>query len=113
MKPEHSIQGDEVLRQTLLQWKVDAPLPPRFQEQVWRRIDLSEAQVELPAWLRLWNRLSAALTRPSLAVSYVTLLLLSGVLAGYLQAHISRTQASGDMAARYVQMVSPFQSPHH
>jgi hypothetical protein len=113
MKPEHPMQSDEVLRQTLQQWKVDTSLPPRFQEQVWRRIDLSEAHVELPAWLQLWNRLSAALTRPSLAASYVTLLLLSGVLAGYLQAHISRTQASGDMAARYVQMVSPFQSPHH
>jgi hypothetical protein len=113
MKPENPMQSDEALRQTLQQWKVDASLPPRFQEQVWRRIELSEAPVELPAWLRLWNRLSAALTRPSLAVSYVTLLLLSGVLAGYLQAHISRTQASGDMAARYVQMVSPFQSPHH
>ncbi|MEI8041648.1 MAG: hypothetical protein WCL11_09580 [Verrucomicrobiota bacterium] len=113
MKPEHPMQSDQSLRQTLQQWKVDAPLPPRFQEQVWRRIELSEAQVELPAWLRLWNRLSTALTRPSLAASYVTLLLLSGVLAGYLQAHISRTHASGDMAARYVQMVSPFQSPHH
>jgi hypothetical protein len=113
MNPENPMQSDEALRQELQQWKVDAHLPPRFQERVWRQIERDEAQVQASAWLLLWNRLSAALTRPSLAVSYVTLLLVAGMMAGYWQARITRTQAGEDMGARYVQLVAPFQNPHH
>jgi len=113
MKPENPLPSDETLRQALCQWKVDAHLPPRFQEQVWRRIERTEAQVQVPAWVRLWQRLNAALARPSLAVSYVTLLLLAGLLAGYWQARLTRTQAEENMGARYVQLVSPFENPHH
>jgi hypothetical protein len=112
MKPEDPIQRDENLRQVLHQWKVDAPLPPRFQEQVWRRIERSETQVQAPAWVRLWQQLSAALARPSLAVSYVTVLLLTGLLAGYWQVHVTRTQADENMGARYVQLVDPLLNPH-
>jgi hypothetical protein len=113
MKSENPMPSDESLRQTLQQWKVDAPLPPRFQEQVWRRIERGEVQAETPAWLLLWNRLMAALARPSLAVSYVTLLLAAGMIAGYWQARVIRAQSGEDMGARYVQLVAPFQNPHH
>ena len=106
------MQRDENLRQVLHQWKVDAPLPPRFQEQVWRRIDRSGTQVQAPAWVLLWRRLNAALARPSLAVSYVTLLLLTGLLAGYWQVHVTRAQADENMGARYVQLVDPLLNPH-
>ena len=97
MKPEDPMPSDEALRQVLHQWKVDAPLPPRFQEQVWRRIERSESQVQ---------------ARPSLAVSYVTLLLLAGLLAGYWQVRSARAQTDENMGARYVQLVAPFQQPH-
>jgi hypothetical protein len=113
MKPEDPMQSDETLRQVLHQWKVDAPLPPRFQEQVWRRIERSDAPVRVPAWSLLWDRLTTALARPSLAASYVTLLLLAGLLAGYWQARITQAQVDESMGARYVQLVSPFQPPHH
>ena len=106
------MQSDEGLRQVLHQWKVDAPLPPRFQDQVWRRIERTEAEVQIPAWVLLWQRLSAALARPTLAVSYVTILLLTGLLAGYLQVRVTRAQADENMGARYVQLVDPFQNPH-
>jgi hypothetical protein len=112
MKPEDPIQSDEGLSQVLGQWKVDAQLPPRFQEQVWRRIERSEPQVQVPAWVLLWQRVTAALARPSLAVSYVTLLLLAGLLAGYWQARITRAQTEENMGARYVQLVAPFQNQH-
>jgi hypothetical protein len=113
MKPESPIQSDENLRQVLHQWQVEAQLPPRFQEEVWRRIERSEAPAQVPAWLLLWQRLTAALARPSLAVSYVTLLLLTGLLAGYWQARVTRAQADEAMGARYVQLVAPFQNSHH
>jgi hypothetical protein len=63
------MQSDESLRQVLHPWKVDAHLPPRFQEQVWRRIERSEAQAQVPAWVLLWSQLTDALARPSLAVN--------------------------------------------
>ena len=106
------MQSDEALRQVLRQWKVDAPLPPRFQEQVWRQIERSETPVRVPAWSLLWDRLNAALARPSLAVSYVTLLLLTGLMAGYWQVRSARAQTDENMGARYVQLVAPFQQPH-
>ena len=105
------MQNDEALRQVLHEWKVDASLPPRFQEQVWRRIESSEA--EAPAWMLLFRRLSAALARPRLAMSYVTVLLLAGLLAGYLQVHITRAHTDETLSARYVQMVDPYQHPRH
>jgi hypothetical protein len=113
MKPEEPIQSDEALSQVLHQWKVDAHLPPRFPEQVWRQIERSDTPVPVPAWVPLWERLSAALARPSLAASYVTVLLLAGLLAGYWQVRLTRTQAEESMRARYVQLVAPFQTPHH
>ena len=97
----------------LHEWKVEASLPPRFQEQVWRRIEQAEAPVQVPAWVLLWQRLAASLARPTPAISYVTVLLLAGLLAGYWQARATRAQADQQMGARYVQLVSSFQNPHH
>jgi anti-sigma factor RsiW len=104
------MQSDEALRQALHQWKVDASLPPRFREEVWRRIERREAQA--PAWTALFSRLNTALARPSLAVSYVTVLLLAGLLAGYWQVRVTKARLDEALSSRYVQMVDPFQSPH-
>jgi len=112
MTSENPMQGDEALSQVLRQWKVHAQMPPRFQEQVWRRIERSEPQAQVPAWVLLWQRVTAALAQPPLAASYVTLLLLAGLLAGYWQVRITRAQAEENMGARYVQLVAPFQNPH-
>ena len=112
MKPDNPMQSEQELRQVLHEWKVEAPLPPRFQERVWRRIERSEPQAPVPAWVLLWQRLSALLARPSLAVSYVTVLLLAGLLAGYWQVRVTRAQADENMGARYVQSVDPFLNPH-
>jgi hypothetical protein len=113
MKADNPKQSDEALRRVLREWKVEAQLPPRFQEQVWRRVERNESPQATPKWLGLWQRLSTALARPSLAVSYVTVLLLAGLLAGYWQARATRAQVDETMGARYVQMVSMFENPHH
>lgn len=94
----------------LREWTVKATLPPGFQEEVWRRIERREAQV--PAWTALFSRLNAALARPSLAASYVTVLLLAGLLAGYWQVRTTKAHLDEALSSRYVQMVDPFQNPH-
>jgi hypothetical protein len=113
MKQDSSNPGDETLHQVLQQWKVAAPLPPRFQEEVWHRIQRVDSQPSAPAWLVYLQRLFAGLVRPSLAASYVTVLLLAGLLAGYWQVRATRAQFEGDLGARYVQMLDPYQKLHH
>ena len=110
MKPETPKQDDEALSRALQDWKVKAPLPPRFQERVWRRIEGNETRE--PGWIVFFRRISASISRPSLAVSYVTILLLAGLLAGYRQVRVTRAHADEAMGARYVQMVDPYQRSH-
>ena len=110
MKAENPRPDEEALNQTLQSWKVQAPLPPRFQEEVWRRIEHNEARE--PGWRLLFQRISTKLVRPSLAVSYVAILLVAGFLAGYWQVRVTRAHVDEAMGARYVQMVDPYQRSH-
>ena len=113
MKSENPTQSDAALRQVLHQWKVDINLPPRFQEQIWRRIERSEPQPQVPGWLLLIHRFATAMAHPSLAVSYVTILTVAGLLAGYWLARVTRAHLDETLSSRYVQMLDPYQdSPH-
>ena len=64
-----------------------------------------------PVWLLLVRRISAAIARPSLAVSYVVFLLFVGLAAGYWQAQAANAHAERMLSSRYVQMLNPYQSP--
>jgi len=111
MKAQHSNPSDKALSQVLGEWKVKTSLPPRFQDAVWHRIERSETRE--PAWKLLWARLTAAIARPTLATSYLAVLLLAGLLAGYWQARVANAHAEAQLSARYVQVIDPYQMPHH
>jgi hypothetical protein len=102
--------NDERLHRVLHEWKVEATLPPRFQDGVWRRIERQEVQA--PAWLLLLRRAGMLIARPSGAASYLAVLLFLGIVAGYWQARVSNAQAEQMLSARYVQLVDPYQNPH-
>ena len=53
------------------------------------------------------------LSRPALAASYVAVLLMAGVVAGYWQARTTNAQVDDHLSSRYVQMVDPYQNPNH
>jgi hypothetical protein len=111
MKPQPQSENDRQMDRVLREWKLTTPLPPRFHEAVWHRIERSEAQA--PGWqVWLW-RMSAAIARPALATSYLGILLLAGGLAGYLQARHANAHAEAQLSAQYVQAVDPYQMPHH
>jgi hypothetical protein len=110
MKSQQFDQNDESLRRVLREWRVETPLPPRFQEAVWRRIELNDNQSY--NWTLLLTRLLGAIAKPSLAMSYLMVLLLAGILAGYWQARITNTHAEEQLSARYVQVVDPYQTLH-
>ena len=109
MKTENP-NDDGRLSRALREWKVEAPLPPRFDEQVWRRIERAAVPAANPfALLRSW--IAQAIVRPSFALSYAVILLLAGMLVGFWQAHAVSQRTGETLSARYVRMVDPYQSP--
>ena len=111
MKENMPFEKDEALSKLLRTWKPDAPLPPRFQESVWKRIESGEPCATVPFWRVLVARIEAAFRRPIVAAAYVTILLLVGVGVGYRHAEDRTAQAQSDLRSRYVQSVDPYQMP--
>ena len=80
------------------------PLPPRFQEGVWRRIENAEMPARATArggWL---DRLAAAALRPRLALATVVVVILAGA---WLGAHEAAQAAHRDAQSRYLAAVAP------
>jgi len=94
---------DARLRAVLRESSPSPPLPPRFQEGVWRRIESAEAgqAAETSGWL---DALVMWALRPKFAVAAVTALVLVGVLLGVQQGVQTARQ---DAQARYLAAVSP------
>lgn len=99
------------LDQTLKSWNVSAPLPPRFQENVWNRIAALDKSPAVSFRRELEQRLAAAFLRPAFASAYLVLLLAAGLGTGYWQARAKTAHLDKAFAARYVQAVDPYQTP--
>ena len=76
-------------------------LPPRFQENVWRRIEDAEAPAKSDSWL---DALAALVLRPRLAYATVAMLMLAGVLLGTYHGAQNAKQTE---QARYLAAVAP------
>ena len=105
--------NDDAPVDTLLhEWKVKPSLPPRFNEQVWRRIERAETapapSVSLATVFANW--IATMLPRPALATAYVAVLLVIGAGVGWSQARQETARVSSDLSARYVQAVDPYQA---
>jgi hypothetical protein len=104
--------GDDAGLDALLQeWKPKASLPPRFQEQVWCRIERAESApaptVTLAQLFAAW--LATKLPRPALATAYVAVLIVIGAGVGWSQARQESERVSTELGARYAQAVDPYQ----
>jgi hypothetical protein len=110
MNSNGPFEDDKPLRKLLSEWRVNARLPARFQEQVWKRIENTELQTP-NLWTLIWNRMGATLTRPAFTVAYLAMLLLIGALAGHQQGQSKTERVRSDMQARYIQMVDPYRTP--
>jgi len=106
MRGQPEIENDEQLRKVLQSWEVDASLPPRFKEEVWRRIGQRERN---PA--RIWDTVSRWIERvsqrPALAGAYVAVALAIGTWAGLSRAEGYRVNAERSWQSAYVRSVSP------
>ena len=113
MKPNHPPEDDQPLHQLLAEWKTEGSFPPRFQEQVWKRIDQTAARKSQGSLAALMHWLDDAFRRPALACGYVALLLFVGLGAGYWQAQGTMAQSQSELRARYFQSVDPYQAPRN
>jgi hypothetical protein len=107
MKPNQP-ENDGPLRQALRQWTVDTPLPPRFEEDVWRRIARAEARPKTTFWVRLVSLAQMALP-PKVAYSYAAIVLLLGVVGGAWAAQRETNRLDTALGSRYVQSIDPYQ----
>jgi hypothetical protein len=97
---------DELLRE----WRVDAPLPPRFQEQVWRRIERAAARPESPPRTLLSRLLGGALPCPGFAFACLAVFLALGMAAGAWAAQRKTSRLDSELGLRYVQSIDPYRA---
>lgn len=104
MKTTTPPQGDAALGQLLRDARPAPGLPPRFQENVWRRIERNEA----PAAVTWVEALAALVLKPRLVIAAVCALALAGVLLGAWDGS-ARVRDLAQM--RYVESVTVTLSP--
>lgn len=112
MKNTDPPRDDAPLDALLQEWQPKPSLPPRFQEQVWRRIERAETTPPpTPTFAQLFaDWLTSKLPRPALAAAYVSVLLVVGASVGWSQARQERERVTAELGARYFQAVDPYQS---
>ena len=93
--------GDTKFSKVLRAARPSPSLPPRFQENVWRRIEEAEAPARSESWL---DAFAALVLRPRFAYATVAALVLAGVLVGTYQG--AQTAKQGEQA-RYLAAVAP------
>ncbi|MGO8767116.1 MAG: hypothetical protein ACLQSR_18525 [Limisphaerales bacterium] len=92
---------DAKLSALLRESRSSPPLPPRFQENVWRRIEDAEAPVKSASWL---DALAALVLRPRFALVTASMLVMAGALIGVRAGdHL----AQQDAQAQYITAVAP------
>src|SRR5262245_45428943 len=99
------------LNEKLKSWNVSAPLPPRFQENVWKRVTALDKSPATPFWRALEERLARAFLRPAFTSAYLAVLLMVGLGNGFWQARAKTTEWDKALAEKYVQAVDPYQMP--
>ena len=88
---------DALLRES----RVCPSLPPRFQENVWRRIEAGEAPAGSESWV---DSLAALILRPRFAYATVAVLMVVGMSVGALE---GRQAARHDAQMNYIAAVAP------
>jgi len=101
MNEKNNLPDDARLSALLRESRAMPGLPPRFQQNVWRRIEDAEAPVKSASWA---DALVAMVLRPRFALATAAGLLGSGVFAGTAAGrHISEHDAE----MNYLASVAP------
>lgn len=111
MKTNEPNGQNEPLRKVLKEWRTDAQLPPRFQEEVWQRIERAQASVTPSVGMIIAHWIGTMLSRPALVFSYVVVLVVIGATVGWTQAHQDTAHVKAELGQRYVRVLDPYQAP--
>ena len=101
MKQDNFNPDDPKLRALLREARVAPSPPPRFQENVWRRIADADQPAESSTW---FDALITWLLRPRLAFAAIAALMILGAVVG---ARKGTQLARHDAQARYLAAVAP------
>jgi hypothetical protein len=102
---KENMNPDDAKLGALLRASRAAPaLPPRFQENVWRRIEDAEAPVPSSSGLSWLDALAALVLRPRLALATAAVLVVAGALLGVREGTLAANQAA---QAQYLDAVAP------
>ncbi len=101
MKEKNNLPDDAQISALLRQARVSPGLPPRFQQNVWRRIEDADAPAKSASWL---DAFAALILRPRFALATALVLLLAGILAGTLD---GRQSARHEAQMNYLASVAP------
>jgi hypothetical protein len=104
MKHQAQLPEDARLRSLLRESRPAPPLPPRFQESVWHRIERAQGPDASVSWAEWLDRAAAWVVRPRLALAGAAAMLLVGISIGVVQGGI----LAHDLAKQqYLAAVSP------
>ena len=99
---QENMNPDDPKLSALLRESRGSPaLPPRFQENVWRRIEDAEAPAMSASWL---DALAALVVRPRFAYATAAVLLAAGLFMGTFE---GRQAARHDAQMNYLAAVAP------
>jgi hypothetical protein len=104
MKTENPEPDQARLGSLLREARPAPPLPPRFQETVWRRIETGEGRAEPLSPLSWVDQLVERLLRPRFALASIAALLVLSGLAGVLSGAATARQTA---QTRYFSAVAP------
>jgi hypothetical protein len=104
MKEANHKSDDEKLGGLLGEARSTPSLPPRFQENVWRRIESAERRQALAPKIAWPDVITAWVLRPRLAFALAAMLVLAGIGLGWSSGEQLSRQ---DAQARYVAAVAP------
>ena len=108
MKNQVQPPDDGRLQALLRESRPAPPLPPRFQESVWRRIERAQAPAETVSLAEWLDRAVAWVFRPRLALAAAAAMLLVGIAIGITQAG---SLANERAKRQYIAAVSPLAAP--
>jgi hypothetical protein len=111
MNTNESSGDDKALRKLLKEWRMEASLPPRFQDFVWQRIERTQAPPSPSILEVIAHWFATVIPRPAFAVCYMIVLLAGGAAFGWEHARQETTHIKDNLSQRYVRALDPYQTP--